>query len=53
MTNKHLLWWILKAVDAAEGYGATRDHILLWVKQEAPAWVLPALREKYEALDKG
>lgn len=49
--DKHLLWWILRAVDAAEGYGATREHILSWVQHEAPEWALLALREKYEILN--
>ena len=47
MTEKHLLWWIFKAVD---------DHQLdlrelldgeTWEKIGAPDWAFPAIQEAY------
>lgn len=49
--NKHLLWWILKAVDACRAEGLRPDTLLsetMWNNLGAPAWVLQAMREKYE-----
>lgn len=54
MTDKHLLWWVFKAIEDVGGYGATRGHLLsaeTWAGLNAPDWVLPALREKYEHFD--
>ena len=49
--DKHLLWWVLKAVDACRAVGVRPDTLLsetLWKNLGAPDWVLPAMREKYE-----
>ena len=51
LTENHLLWWILKAIDACRAEGVRPDTLLsetLWKNLGAPAWVLPAIREKYE-----
>lgn len=50
MTEKHLLFWIFKAIDACRANGTTRDTLLsetLWKNLGAPDWVLPAVRERY------
>lgn len=54
MTEAHLLYWIFKAIDACRANGTTRDTLLsetLWKNLGAPDWVLPAVRERYEAFD--
>lgn len=51
MTDKHLIYWILKAIDACRAEGVRPDTLLsetLWKNLGAPEWVLPAMREKYE-----
>ena len=56
MTDKHLLWWIFKAIDACRAAGTTRDTLLsetLWNNLGAPDWVLPAVRERYQSFDDG
>lgn len=48
--DKHLLWWVLKAIDACRAEGVRPGTLLsetLWENLGAPAWVLPAMREKY------
>jgi hypothetical protein len=54
MTDKHLLFWVFKAIDACRANGSTRDTLLsetIWKNLGAPDWVLPAIREKYELFD--
>lgn len=54
MTDKHLLWWVFKAIDAAGVGGIDRSLLLepdTWSRLKAPDWVLPAMREKYAAFD--
>lgn len=49
--DKHLLWWVLKAIDACRAEGIRPNSLLsetLWKNLNAPAWVLSAMREKYE-----
>lgn len=51
--EKHLLWWVLKAVNGCRAQGVNPDTLLsrtLWANLGAPDWVLPALREKYAAM---
>jgi hypothetical protein len=52
--DKHLLWWVLKAVNACRAAGTRPDTLLsetMWKNIGAPEWVLPAMREKYEELN--
>ncbi len=54
--NKHLLWWIMRAIDVCRAEGTTRHTLLsetLWKNLAAPEWVLPSIREKYEEYDNG
>ena len=56
MNDKHLLWWVMRAIDACRAAGTRRDTLLsetLWQNLGAPDWVLPAIREKCEAFDAG
>lgn len=56
MSREHLLWWVFRAIDACRAKGTTRDTLLsetLWANLGAPAWVLPAIREKYTEFDGG
>lgn len=46
--DKHLLWWVLKAVDAYDGGLESLLSETTWKLIDAPDWVLPAMREKYE-----
>ena len=49
--DKHLLWWVLRAIHACRGQGTTPETLFsetLWKNLGAPDWVLPAIREKYE-----
>lgn len=47
--DKHLLWWVFKAIDECEF--VSRDDLLdetTWkIAVEAPDWVITAIREKY------
>lgn len=55
MTDKHLLWWVLKAVNACRAEGIRPDSLVsetLWKNLGAPDWVLPAMLEKYEEFDR-
>lgn len=48
--DKHLLWWVLKAVHACRWQGVKPDTLVsetTWKNLGAPEWVLPAIREKY------
>lgn len=48
--EKHLLWWVLKAVHACRADGTRPDTLLsetMWKNIGAPDWVLPAMHEKY------
>jgi hypothetical protein len=50
MTDKHMLWWIIKAIDACRDTRVGPDTLLsptLWNNLGAPAWVLPAIEEAY------
>jgi hypothetical protein len=50
MTDKHLLYWVLKAIDACRSGRVGPDTLLsetLWKNLGAPDWVLPAMQEKY------
>ena len=52
-TEKHLLWWVLKAVHACRAAGVRPNTLLsetMWSNIGAPDWVLPAMREKYNDL---
>lgn len=52
--DKHLLWWVLKAINACRAEGTRPDTLLsetLWKNMGAPDWVLPAIREKYTDLE--
>lgn len=52
--DKHLIWWVLKAIDACRAEGVRPDTLLsetLWANLAAPSWVLPAIREKYQQRD--
>ncbi|SHJ71215.1 hypothetical protein SAMN05444159_1291 [Bradyrhizobium lablabi] len=54
--DKHLLWWVLRAIDACRSDGTRRDTLLsetMWKNLRAPDWVLPAIREKYQQFDPG
>lgn len=54
MNDKHLLWWIFKAIDECRATGTTRHTLLsetLWKNLGAPDWVLPAVKECYAAFD--
>lgn len=47
--DKHLLWWVLKAVHACRAKGTTPDTLLsdtMWKNIGAPDWVLPSIEEK-------
>ena len=51
--NKHLLWWVKKAVHACRADGTTPRTLLsetMWANI-APEWVLQAMREKYDIFD--
>lgn len=54
--DKHLLWWMLQAVDQSggpEGTEITPETLTsdaFWKAVGAPAWVAAAMREKYEVL---
>lgn len=48
--DKHLLWWVMRAIDACRAEGVRPDTLLsetLWLNLGAPKWVLPAMQEKY------
>ena len=48
--ENHLLWWVMKAVHACRADGTRPETLLsetMWKNIGAPAWVLPAVREKY------
>lgn len=49
MTEKHLLYWIFKAIDACRGgRGVAPETLLsetLWKNLGAPGWVLPAIKQ--------
>jgi hypothetical protein len=48
--EKHLLWWVLKAIHGCRADGTTPQTLLsetLWKNLGAPDWVLPAVKEKY------
>lgn len=54
MNDKHLLWWVFKAIDASRAAGTTRRTLLsetMWNNLGAPDWVLPVVRERYAAFD--
>lgn len=54
LNKKHLLWWILRAIDACRASRSDRHTLLsetTWKNLGAPEWVLPAIREKYADLD--
>lgn len=51
--DKHLLWWVLRAIDCcrAEGVSVRPGTLLsetMWKNIGAPGWVLPSISEKYE-----
>ena len=49
-SDKHLLWWVLKAIDACRADGVrplTLQSETMWKNLGAPDWVLPAMLEKY------
>jgi hypothetical protein len=47
--DKHLLWWVLKIID--DVYHIGRNDLLdEYILKDAPEWVAPALREKYEQI---
>ena len=51
--DKHLLWWVLKAIHGCRAHGTTPHTLLsetLWANLGAPDWVLPAVKEKYAAM---
>jgi len=53
LERKHLLWWVLYAINACRAEGTRPDTLLsetLWDNFGAPDWVLPAIREKYEQM---
>jgi hypothetical protein len=48
MSDKHLLFWIFKAIDACRAEGVRPDTLLsetLWKNLGAPDWVFPAIWE--------
>ena len=48
--DKHLLWWVLKAIDACRAEGVRPNTLVsetLWENLGAPKWVLQAMRDKY------
>lgn len=50
MTDKHLVFWILRAIDACRAARVGPDTLLsetLWKNLGAPDWVLPAIQEQY------
>jgi len=53
LERKHLLWWVLYAINAYRVEGIRPDTLLsetLWDSLDAPDWVLPAIREKYKQM---
>ena len=53
MSKNHLLWWVLKAINACRAEGTRPDTLLsetLWKNLGAPKWVLPAIQEKYDEM---
>lgn len=48
--ERHLLWWVLRAVSACRAEGTRPDTLqseTTWKNLGAPDWVLPAIKEKY------
>jgi hypothetical protein len=50
-SDRHLIWWVLKALDAHTAHRFTLLREETWQEIGAPDWVYPAIRARYQTYD--